>query len=133
VKTGASSHWAWTGYCADHRDTRQQAQRAYEAFTRYDDNLARHIYLLQAINEALFYKLVTDHAEEMLRSCAPDDRQAVLYTAIGPGPGQPARVVTGATGRPERDRGSDPPGTGTWPPGQAGHMQNVIPLSVRKD
>jgi len=62
VKTGASSHWAWTGYCADHRDTRQQAQRAYEAFTRYDDNLARHIYLLQDINEALFYKLVTDHA-----------------------------------------------------------------------
>ena len=30
-----------------------------------------------------------------------------LYTAIGPGPGQPARVVTGATGRPERDRGSE--------------------------
>jgi len=79
VKTGASSHWAWTGYCADDRGTRQQAQRAYEAFTRYDDNLARHIYLrtLQDINEALFYKLVTDHVEEMLRSCAPDDRQAV--------------------------------------------------------
>jgi hypothetical protein len=26
--------------------------------------------------------------------------------AHGPGPGQPARVFTGATGRPERDRGS---------------------------
>jgi hypothetical protein len=77
VKTGASSHWAWTGYCADHRDTCQQAQRAYEAFTRYDDNLARHIYLLQDINEALSCKLVTDHVEEMLRSCTPDDRQAV--------------------------------------------------------
>ena len=47
--------------------------------------------------------------------------------------GQPARGFTGSTGRPERDRGSDPPRTGTWSPGQAGHMQNVIPLSVRKD
>src|SRR6266566_4787509 len=27
--------------------------------------------------------------------------------AHGPGPGQPARVFTGATGRPERDRGSE--------------------------
>jgi hypothetical protein len=55
------------------------ASRRSVAFTRYDDNLARHIYLrtLQDINEALFYKLVTDHVEEMLRSCAPDDRQAV--------------------------------------------------------
>jgi malate dehydrogenase (oxaloacetate-decarboxylating) len=46
----------------------QQAARAYEAFSRYGDDLARHIYLraLQDTNEALFYKLVTDHVEEML-------------------------------------------------------------------
>ena len=78
-------------------------------FTRYDDNLARHIYLrtLQDINEALFYKLVTDHLEEMLPIvCTPTIARLSLYTAIGPGPGQPARVFTGATGRPERDRGS---------------------------
>jgi len=42
-------------------------------FTRYDDNLARHIYLgtLQDINEALFYKLVTDPSRRCSRSCAP--------------------------------------------------------------
>ena len=69
-------------------------------FTRYDDNLARHIYLrtLQDINEALFYKLVTDHPEEMLLIvCTPTIARLSLYTAIGPGPGQPARVVTGAS------------------------------------
>jgi malate dehydrogenase (oxaloacetate-decarboxylating) len=46
----------------------QQALRAYEAFTRYGDDLARHIYLraLQDTNEVLFYKLVADHVEEML-------------------------------------------------------------------
>ena len=46
----------------------QQALRAYEAFGRYGDDLARHIYLraLQDTNEVLFYKLVTGHVEEML-------------------------------------------------------------------
>ena len=46
----------------------QQALRAYEAFSRYGDDLARHIYLraLQDVNEVLFYKLVVDHVEEML-------------------------------------------------------------------
>jgi malate dehydrogenase (oxaloacetate-decarboxylating) len=46
----------------------QQALRAYEAFSRYGDDLARHIYLraLQDTNEVLFYKLVTGHVEEML-------------------------------------------------------------------
>ena len=80
-------------------------------FTRYDDNLARHIYLrtLQDINEALCYKLVTDHLEEMLPIvCTPTIARLSLYTATGPGPGQPASVFTGATGRPERDRGSEP-------------------------
>jgi malate dehydrogenase (oxaloacetate-decarboxylating) len=46
----------------------QQALRAYEAFSRYGDDLARHIYLraLQDTNEVLFYRVVTDHVEEML-------------------------------------------------------------------
>jgi malate dehydrogenase (oxaloacetate-decarboxylating) len=46
----------------------QQARRAYEAFTRYGDDLARHIYLraLQDTNEVLFYRLVADHVAEML-------------------------------------------------------------------
>ena len=46
----------------------QQALRAYEAFSRYGDDLARHICLraLQDVNEVLFYKLVVDHVEEML-------------------------------------------------------------------
>jgi malate dehydrogenase (oxaloacetate-decarboxylating) len=46
----------------------QQAARAYKAFGRYGDDLARHVYLraLQDTNEVLFYKLVVDHVEEML-------------------------------------------------------------------
>ena len=46
----------------------QQATRAYEAFSRYGDDLARHVYLrsLQDTNEVLFYKLLVDHVEEML-------------------------------------------------------------------
>ena len=46
----------------------QQAARAYAAFGRYGDDLARHVYLraLQDTNEVLFYKLVVDHIAEML-------------------------------------------------------------------
>jgi malate dehydrogenase (oxaloacetate-decarboxylating) len=46
----------------------QQALRAYEAFSRYGDDRARHIYLraLQDTNEVLFCKLVADQVEEML-------------------------------------------------------------------
>ncbi len=46
----------------------QQVLRAGEAFTRYDDDLAKHIYLraLQDTNEVLFYRLLTSHVEEML-------------------------------------------------------------------
>jgi malate dehydrogenase (oxaloacetate-decarboxylating) len=46
----------------------QQALRAYEAFTRYGDDLARHIYprALQDTSDVLFYKLVSDHVAEML-------------------------------------------------------------------
>jgi malate dehydrogenase (oxaloacetate-decarboxylating) len=46
----------------------QQAVRAYGAFSRYDDDLGKHIYLraLQDTNEVLFYRLIVDHIEEML-------------------------------------------------------------------
>ena len=46
----------------------QQALRAFEAFSRYGDDLARHIYLraLQDVNEVLFYKLAVDHVVDML-------------------------------------------------------------------
>lgn len=46
----------------------QQAVRAYEAFSRYDDDLGRHIYLraLQDTNEVLFYRLLVEHVAEML-------------------------------------------------------------------
>nr|WSY53866.1 NAD-dependent malic enzyme [Streptomyces sp. NBC_00886] len=46
----------------------QQAERAYEAFLAYDKPLNRHIYLrqLQDTNEVLFYRLLTQHLEEML-------------------------------------------------------------------
>jgi malate dehydrogenase (oxaloacetate-decarboxylating) len=45
----------------------QQLVRAYEAYTRKDDDLERHIYLraLQDTNEVLFYRLLLDHIEEM--------------------------------------------------------------------
>lgn len=46
----------------------RQAARAYGALGRYDENLAKHIYLrsLQDTNEVLFYKLVVDHVAELL-------------------------------------------------------------------
>jgi malate dehydrogenase (oxaloacetate-decarboxylating) len=45
----------------------EQVVRAYEAYQRKDDDLERHIYLraLQDTNEALFYRLLLDHIEEM--------------------------------------------------------------------
>jgi malate dehydrogenase (oxaloacetate-decarboxylating) len=47
-----------------------QVARAYRAFARYDeaDHLGRHIYLrqLQDTNEVLFYKLLSQHIDEML-------------------------------------------------------------------
>jgi malate dehydrogenase (oxaloacetate-decarboxylating) len=45
----------------------EQVVRAYEAYTRKDDDLERHIYLraLQDTNEVLFYRLLLDHIEEM--------------------------------------------------------------------
>ncbi|HUJ31480.1 MAG TPA: NAD-dependent malic enzyme [Candidatus Acidoferrum sp.] len=46
----------------------EQAVRAYEAYRRKDDDLERHIYLraLQDTNEALFYRLLIDHIEELM-------------------------------------------------------------------
>ncbi|GGN19370.1 NAD-dependent malic enzyme [Streptomyces fuscichromogenes] len=46
----------------------EQVSRAYEAFHDYGKALNRHIYLrqLQDTNEVLFYRLVTDHLEELL-------------------------------------------------------------------
>src|SRR5436853_1539091 len=45
----------------------EQVVRAYEAYSRKDDDLERHIYLraLQDTNEVLFYRLLLDHIEEM--------------------------------------------------------------------
>jgi malate dehydrogenase (oxaloacetate-decarboxylating) len=45
----------------------EQVVRAYEAYSRKDDDLERHIYLrgLQDSNEVLFYRLLLDHIEEM--------------------------------------------------------------------
>ncbi len=45
----------------------EQVVRAYEAYTRKDDDLERHIYLraLQDTNEVLFYRLLLDHIPEM--------------------------------------------------------------------
>lgn len=46
----------------------EQAHRAYQAFLAYDKPLNRHIYLRQTqdTNEVLFYRLLTEHLEEML-------------------------------------------------------------------
>ncbi len=46
----------------------QQVARCYQAFREQPSDIARHINLraLQDLNETLFYRLVTDHAEEML-------------------------------------------------------------------
>ena len=46
----------------------EQVARAYEAYRRQADDLARHVYLrdLQDTNEVLFYRLLLDHVVEML-------------------------------------------------------------------
>jgi malate dehydrogenase (oxaloacetate-decarboxylating) len=46
----------------------EQAVRAYEAYRRKSDDLERHIYLraLQDNNETLFYRLLSDHIEELM-------------------------------------------------------------------
>lgn len=46
----------------------QQELRAYQQFSKKEDNLAKHLYLrnLHNTNEVLFYKLVSQHLTEML-------------------------------------------------------------------
>lgn len=46
----------------------EQVDRAYEAYTRKDSDIERHIFLraLQDRNEVLFYKLVSEHLSEMM-------------------------------------------------------------------
>src|SRR5579871_68621 len=46
----------------------EQVQRAYEQYKRYQTDLSRNIYLnnLRDRNETLFYRLVSQHVEEML-------------------------------------------------------------------
>lgn len=46
----------------------EQVERAYEQFRRYTVDLSRHLYLynLHQRNEVLFYKLVSDHLEEIM-------------------------------------------------------------------
>lgn len=53
----------------------EQAARAYEAYRRKNDDLERHIYLraLQDTNETLFYRLLSDHIEELM---------PVVYTPV---------------------------------------------------
>lgn len=53
----------------------EQAERAYEQYRRYTVDFSRHIYLysLHERSEVLFYKLVSDHLEEML---------PIIYTPI---------------------------------------------------
>lgn len=53
----------------------EQVERAYEQYRRYTIDLSRHIYLynLHERNEVLFYKLVSDHLEEMM---------PIIYTPI---------------------------------------------------
>ncbi len=60
---------ALQGLLPPHVETlEEQVARAYEAYQRQDDDLARHIFLrdLQDTNEVLFYRLLLDHVVEML-------------------------------------------------------------------
>ncbi len=46
----------------------EQAQRAYQQFSQFDNSLDKHIYLrnIQDTNETLYFKLITNHLEEMM-------------------------------------------------------------------
>ena len=46
----------------------EQEKRAYHQFSKFDNDLDKHIYLrnIQDTNETLYYKLLTDHLDEMM-------------------------------------------------------------------
>ena len=46
----------------------EQADRAYLQLTAFSNDIDKHIYLrnIQDINETLFYRLITDHIEEVM-------------------------------------------------------------------
>ncbi|WP_444996001.1 NAD-dependent malic enzyme [Aliikangiella sp. IMCC44359] len=46
----------------------EQAQRAYQQFSQFNNDLDKHIYLrnIQDTNETLYFRLITDHLEEMM-------------------------------------------------------------------
>ena len=71
----------------------EQVVRAYEAYDRQGDDLARHVYLrgLQDTNEVLFYRLLLDHIVEML---------PIVYTpTVGAGvPASSARSTAARAG-----------------------------------
>ncbi|MGE5213102.1 MAG: NAD-dependent malic enzyme [Nitrospirota bacterium] len=65
---GERTQFGLQGLLPPHVETlEEQVVRAYEAYTRKDDDLERHIYLraLQDNNEVLFYRLLLEHIEEM--------------------------------------------------------------------
>ncbi|WP_196138974.1 NAD-dependent malic enzyme [Aliikangiella sp. G2MR2-5] len=46
----------------------EQSQRSYQQFSQFDNDLDKHIYLrqIQDTNETLYFRLITDHLEEMM-------------------------------------------------------------------
>ncbi len=46
----------------------EQSQRAYQQYSQFSDDLDKHIYLrnIQDTNETLYFRLITDHLEEMM-------------------------------------------------------------------
>lgn len=51
-----------------HENIEEQAKRAYQQFSSFQNNLNKHIYLrnIQDTNETLYYRLIIDHLQEML-------------------------------------------------------------------
>ena len=65
---GERTQFGLHGLLPPHAETLgEQVVRAYEAYSRKNDDLERHIYLraLQDNNEVLFYRLLLEHIEEM--------------------------------------------------------------------
>lgn len=80
----------------------EQAKRAYEAFSGFETDLEKHVYLrgLQDTNETLFYRLLHDHLPEMM---------PIIYTpVVGAACQQFSEIYVHSRGLfiayPERDR-----------------------------